>query len=82
MKRLPISAAVLLTGCNRNPNVEIVGSYFPGWMICLVLGVVLTAIAHALLRRRNAHLAIGPSALVYPAMLIFFTCLLWLLLFA
>ncbi len=83
MKRsLLFAAAFLLTGCNRNPNVEIVGSYFPGWMICLVLGVVLTAIAHTFLRSRHAHHRIGHPALIYPAMLTFFTCLLWLLLFA
>ncbi len=74
--------ALYLSGCSRNPNVEIVGSYFPGWMICLVLGVVLTAIAHALLRRRHAHHAIGHPALIYPAMLVLFTCILWLCLFA
>ena len=82
MKRTPIFAAALLVGCNRNPNVEIVGSYFPGWMICLVLGVVATAAAHTLLRRRHAQHSIGHPALIYPAMLTLFTCLLWLLLFA
>lgn len=71
-----------MTGCAFNPNVEIVGSYFPGWMICLVLAVVLTAVAHGLLRRRQAHHAVGHPALIYPAMLIFFTSILWLCLFA
>jgi hypothetical protein len=73
---------LMLSGCSRNPNVEIVGSYFPGWMICLVCGVVLTAIAHTLLRRRHAHHAIGHPVLIYPAMLVFFTCILWLCFFA
>jgi hypothetical protein len=83
VRRLVIlSLPLLLAGCSRNPNVEIVGSYFPGWMICLVLGVVLTAVAHTLLRRRHAHHAIGHPALIYPAMLILFTCILWLCLFA
>lgn len=73
---------LLLAGCSRNPNVEIVGSYFPGWMICLALGVLLTAMAHAILRRRHAHHAIGHPALIYPAMTVLFTCILWLCLFA
>ena len=79
---LPLLISLCLTGCSRNPNVEIVGSYFPGWMICLVLGVILTTIAHMLLRRRHAHHAIGHPVLIYPAMLVLFTCLLWLCLFA
>ncbi len=74
--------ALCLTGCSRNPNLEILGSYFPGWMICLVLGIALTAVAHTLLRRRHAHHAIGHPALIYPAMLVLFTCILWLCLFA
>ncbi len=82
MKRTLIFASAFLTGCNRNPNIEIVGSYFPGWMVSLVLGVALTALAHTLLRQRHAHNSIGHPALIYPSMLIFFTTLLWLLLFA
>lgn len=82
MKRLVFPCIALLAGCNRNPNVEVVGSYFPGWMICLVLGVVLTGLAHSFLRRRHAQHSIGHPALIYPAMVTFFTCLLWLLLFA
>jgi hypothetical protein len=82
MKRTLIFATAFLTGCNRNPNVEVFGSYFPGWMICLVLGITLTSMAHAILRSRHLHLSIGHPALIYPAMLTLFTCLLWFLLFA
>jgi hypothetical protein len=82
MKRLGLLAALFLTGCSRNPNVEIVGSYFPGWMISLVLGVVLTMLAHTWLRRRYPTQEFGHPALIYPALLTLFTCLLWLLLFA
>ena len=82
MKRILLLGAIGLIGCNRNPNIEIVGSYFPGWLICLVLGVVLTAIAHTWLRRRYALYSVGHPALIYPALLVFFTCLLWLLIFA
>ena len=82
MKRLGLLAVLFLSGCSRNPNVEIVGSYFPGWMISLVLGVVLTVFTHTLLRRRYPTQEIGHPALIYPSLLTLFTCLLWLLLFA
>ena len=81
-RSVSLAAGIFLTGCSRNPNVEIVGSYFPGWMICLVLGVALTAAAHALLRRLRAHRAIGHPALIYPSILVLFTCVLWLCLFS
>jgi hypothetical protein len=78
-----LSFAVLSAlGCSRNPNVEIVGSYFPGWMLSLTASVVLTLISHTLLRRQGLDRTIGHPAIIYPGMVIFFTCLLWLCFFA
>jgi hypothetical protein len=73
---------ILLIGCSRNPNVEIVGSYFPGWMLALALGVVLTLTTNSLLRRQGMDRAIGHPAIIYPGMVVLFTCLLWLSFFA
>jgi len=69
-------------GCSRNPNVEIVGSYFPGWMIALAIGVLLALGSHVLLRRQGMDHSIGHPALIYPGMVVLFTCLLWLCFFA
>ena len=69
-------------GCTRNPNVEIVGSYFPGWMLSLAASVVLTLIAHSVLRKQGLDRTIGHPAIIYPGMVILFTCLLWLCFFA
>jgi len=83
--RLFISVSLsvfLLVGCSRNPNVEIVGSYFPGWLIALAIGVVLALGSHALLRRQGMDHSIGHPALIYPGMVVLFTCLLWLCFFA
>jgi hypothetical protein len=75
-------AALFATGCSRNPNVDIVGSYFPGWMIALAISLVLTLAAHYLLRRLGMDHAIGHPAIIYPSMVVLFTCLLWLCFFA
>jgi len=72
----------LFVGCSRNPNVEIVGSYFPGWMIALAIGVLLALGSHVLLRRQGMDHSIGHPALIYPGMVVLFTCLLWLCFFA
>jgi len=82
--RLPAMLSFLLfsAGCNRNPNVEIAGSYFPGWMISLVLGVALSFAAHSLLRRYRLSYVVGHPAIIYPGMVVLFTCLLWLCFFA
>jgi hypothetical protein len=75
---LPIISAM---GCRLNPNVEIVGSYFPGWMISLTTGVVLTLVANTFLRRKGLDRSIGHPAILYPGMVVLFTCLLWLCFF-
>lgn len=79
---ISFAIALPLTGCGRNPNVEIVGSYFPGWMISLVLGVGLTGLAHTVLRRYKLIHTVGHPAIIYPGMVVLFTCLLWLCFFA
>jgi hypothetical protein len=73
---------IFLMDCSRNPNVEIVGSYFPGWMLALVLGVLLTLTTNSLLRRQGMDRTIGHPAIIYPSMVVLFTCLLWLCFFA
>jgi hypothetical protein len=77
----PVFLCLLGCGCSRSPNVEIIGSYFPGWLLSLVAGIALTVAAHVLLRREGAVHAVGHHAVIYPALVLLFTCLLWLCFF-
>lgn len=70
--------SILLTGCMRAPSVDIIGSFFPGWMICLAIGVVLTFAARFILLRLRLESEVGPLALFYPSLLTLLTSLLWL----
>ena len=36
---LPI---LVLTGCQRAPAFNVLGSYFPAWLFCLAVGMILT----------------------------------------
>ena len=69
----------LLVGCVRAPTFDIVGSLFPAWLVCFVLGIVLTGVAHWVLLRRQ--IPIFFPILVYPCLTGFFTFLLWLVFF-
>jgi len=62
----------------RSPTLDVLGSYFPAWMVCIVLGLVLTVIARQILigLKLNAHLRL--AALVYLCMTILFTMAVWL----
>jgi hypothetical protein len=72
---------VFLTGCGRAPSVDILGSFFPVWMICLTVGVVLAFLIRAALVRFKLEPHVGPLAIFYPSVLILFSCLLWLIFF-
>jgi YtcA family len=71
----------VLCGCHRAPSIGIYGSYFPGWLVCLVLGIALTVAIHLVLRRLEYEVRLDPLGLVYIALSITLTCLLWLALF-
>jgi len=70
----------LLSGCSRSPTFDIVGSFFPAWLVCLFLGILLAVIAHWLLLRLK--IAVVFPVLVYPSLTALFTFLLWLLFFS
>jgi hypothetical protein len=78
---VPAAAGLLFTGCSRAPSVDIIGSFFPVWMVCLTIGIVLTACLRWLLLRLRLEPEVGPLALFYPSAVILFTCVLWLIFF-
>jgi len=69
----------LLAGCTRAPSFDIVGSLFPAWLVCLVLGILLAVLARWLLVRQKVPIIL--PILVYPSFAALFTFLLWLILF-
>lgn len=66
----------LLAGCSRAPSFDILGSYFPAWLICLALGVVLTAAIRWLLLRLQIEVVI--PIVVYPSLTALFAFGMWL----
>ena len=72
-----------LAGCGHEhaPEVNIIGSFLPAWMICVTAGVILAFVVHYLLVRYRIESEVGPLALIYPCVVIVFTCLLWLIFF-
>jgi len=68
-----------LWGCSRAPSVDVLGSFFPAWMVCFIVAIVLTALVRLALLRLRVKAAL--PMLVYPSLAAFFTFLLWLLFF-
>jgi hypothetical protein len=63
----------------RAPSFDILGSFFPAWLVCLALAVPITAAARWLLIRLHVLLAL--PMLAYPSLTVLFTFALWLIFF-
>ena len=69
---------LLLGGCSYSPTVDVLGSYFPAWMLCIIVGLVGTLIVRLLLIGFGiyAHLRLKP--VLFSCMAISFTFVVWL----
>lgn len=76
-----VGCTVALTGCARAPSFNILGSFFPAWLICIVLGMIFATIARWLFVRYKIEEAIPWKIVVYPCLSLFFAFLLWLIFF-
>jgi hypothetical protein len=75
---------VLLFGASRflsnhSLTVDVLGSYFPAWMVCILSGLTLTLIAHWIVQVRKLNAYLGPLPLMYSCLMIIFTFATWIL---
>jgi hypothetical protein len=75
---------VLLFGASRfvsyhSSTVDVLGSYFPAWMVCILSGLTLTLVAHWIVQVRNLKPYLGPAPLIYSSLMIIFTFATWIL---
>ena len=64
---------------HRSPTIDILGSYFPAWMICIVSGLTLTLVAHWIVQMCHLKPYLGPVPLIYSCLMIIFTFATWIL---
>ena len=76
LKSVFLLAPLLLASCSRAPSFDILGSYFPAWLICLALGIVLTLIVRWLLLRLQIEFVL--PIVVYPSLTALFAFGIWL----
>jgi hypothetical protein len=69
------------SGCSGRPTFNILGSYFPSWLICVAISIVLTFLAHSFVTAKNLADQLWPLPIVYSSLLCFFSCTLWLIFF-
>jgi YtcA family len=78
-KPILLAAPFFAAGCTRAPSFDILGSFFPAWLLCLVVAIPPTFLVRWLLGR--LHITIVFPVLVYPSLTALFTLALWLAFF-
>jgi hypothetical protein len=65
----------------HSPAIDVLGSYFPAWLLCIVVGVGLTIIARLLFVAWKLDSHLLPAPIVYPCLTAVFAMTLWLIFF-
>jgi hypothetical protein len=70
-----------LTGCARSPSFNVLGSYFPSWIACMVAGILATALVRFVLNRLQWEQQVPALPLFYFSIALLIACLIWLITF-
>jgi hypothetical protein len=90
MRRLPnrrfaglllLIAAPSLVGCQRAPSIDVLGAFFPAWLLCVTLGIVVTTGTRFLLSKLHFEEVLSPPIVMYPCVAALLTFGLWLMFF-
>jgi hypothetical protein len=76
------AAIVAVAGCARAPSFDILGSFFPAWILCGILGILLAVVVRLYFVHIKLEGRLKPLIVVYPCLAAFFTFTLWLLFFS
>jgi YtcA family len=72
---------LVLSGCQRAPSFDVLGSFFPAWLFCFAAAILLTVAARFLLLRLHLEAALTPPLVIFPCLTALWTFILWLLFF-
>jgi hypothetical protein len=77
-----LGAPLMLIGCSHAPEYSIFGSFFPAWIFCSVIGLLLAMSARVVITRTAIADHLSAPVLFYLGMATFFACMLWLLFYS
>lgn len=81
-QRTGLLATLLLTGCGRAPSFNILGSYFPAWLICILAGIAGASLISYVLAKVHMSKLIRWTIMAYPCLAASIAFTLWLLIFS
>ena len=74
-----VAALLPLVGCSAAPSRNILGSYFPSWMVCVLIGMGLSGVVHWSLVKLGMEKELPVPIVVYLAFTVAFSFGAWLL---
>lgn len=79
---LASAATSLATGCSREPSLNILGSFFPAWILCGLIGIAVTVAVRLTFLRLKFEQELWLPFLTYPCLAACFTFTVWLVFFS
>jgi hypothetical protein len=76
---LATCTALMSNSCSQAPAIDVMGSLFPAWLLCIALGILAAVITRWLLLRYRIQLLF--PFLAYPCLAAVFTFAIWLVFF-
>jgi hypothetical protein len=70
--------ALAVAGCSTAPTMDLLGSYFPAWMLCAVVGVVTAVVIRQILAVAGINDYVIAPLLTYAGLALSATLLAWL----
>src|SRR5262245_56525503 len=64
---------------HRSPTIDILGSYFPALMLCIISGLTLTLVTRWIIRAYQLEPYASPAPLIYSCLTIIYTFLTWII---
>ena len=74
-------SVMLLTGCHGTPQVNLLGSFFPAWMVSVGIGIGGTLLLRRVFVRAKLEPHLGLLPLVYFCLWVLLTLGSWLIFF-
>ena len=74
-------AVLILFGAGCDPVMNIGGTFFPGWMVAILIGSALTVAIRYIFVFTRVEPHLGPLALIYTSLGVLLSVVSWLILY-
>lgn len=73
--------ALACSGCTYAPSIALFGAFFPAWMLCALMGIVLAVVVRSVVAAIPLRRDVMLPAAIYPLLAVLSGAGMWLLFF-